>query len=867
MSEDTDTKSGSQQTPLAAWRAQELQRLRNSLRRGQQPMADWQGGTLAVSAVPGAGKSTGMAKAAAIAIANYQLHSRYQLLVVTFTRSAAASIRAKIRDDLKTLKVPQNSFVVYTLHGLALYIANRHPELSGLNLDSSTLVTPNQSHRLIRACVEQWIANYPRRYLTLLEGRSFDGEETERLRRQSVLRTEVLPNLAYTVIHEAKSSGLLPADLWHLSEQTTDEYGILAIAAGLYQQYQTIVRSREFIDYDDMILAALRVLQNDAIRQLWQNQFFAVFEDEAQDSTPLQYRLLQTLATFPASSEPNLEPWPIGHATRTTSQPSTSQPSTSQPSTSQPSTSQPSTSQPSTSQPSTSQPSTSQPNQPWPIGHATRTTPHHTLNLIRVGDPNQAINSTFTPADPIYFNWFCQKCQGIGRLATMDQAGRSSQVIIDAANFIVNWVNSTYGSKNSTETVPQPDSIPQTQPSTELPFRPQTIRRVDANDPQPDANPNPEGRGLELYTPKDIYHTVELIGKRVVELFAKNQNHNAAVLVRENRQGTFVVEQLEYLKRQHGIEVYDVQKRDRESHVPSQILTLLQFLDRPHSPDYLKAALDVLVKRQLIPTQDLNALSTYPEQFLYPGPLDPPQTKAVIKARRYCCDLLRARLELPNYHLISFLAQTLNYDQSELATADKLAERIAKQTFGNSSISETLTVLQEIVSSERFEPVDPDNTESPYLRSHQLTVITMHKAKGLDWDYVFLPFLHEDTLPGNPWVPTAAQFLGEFTLAEVARAQIRAYLHGKPLPMAPEAWEQAAQLKTAEEFRLLYVAMTRAKRLLWMAAADLGPFRWNTFSGKGDNLQQKKPCPVLPALKAQFPNSLMVNDYSGWQFN
>ncbi len=820
MSEDTDTKSGLQQTPLSAWRAQELQRLRNSLRRGQQPMADWQGGTLAVSAVPGAGKSTGMAKAAAIAIANYQLHSRYQLLVVTFTRSAAASIRAKIRDDLKTLKVPQNSFVVYTLHGLALYIANRHPELSGLNLESTTLITPNQSHRLIRACVEQWIANYPRRYLTLLEGRSFDGEETERLRRQSVLRTEVLPNLAYTVIHEAKSSGLLPADLWHLSEQTTDEYGILAIAAGLYQQYQTIVRSREFIDYDDMILAALKVLENYAIRQLWQNQFFAVFEDEAQDSTPLQYRLLQTLATLPASAEPNLgqkatlreQPWPKGHATGTTSQP----------------------------------------NQPL--------TQHHTLNLIRVGDPNQAINSTFTPADPIYFNWFCQECQGIGRLATMDQAGRSSQVIIDAANFIVNWVNSTYGSKNSTETVPQPDSIPQTQPSPDLAFRPQTIRRVDVNDPQPDANPNPEGRGLELYTPKDIYHTVELIGKRVVELFATNQNHNAAVLVRENRQGTFVVEQLEYLKRQHGIEVYDVQKRDRESHVPSQILTLLQFLDRPHSPDYLKAALDVLVKRQLIPTQDLNALSTYPEQFLYPGPLDPPQTKAVIKARRYCCDLLRARLELPNYHLISFLAQTLNYDQSELATADKLTERIVKQTYGKSSISETLAVLQEIVTSERFEPVDPDNTDSPYLRSHQLTVITMHKAKGLDWDYVFLPFLHEDTLPGNPWVPTAAQFLGEFTLAEVARAQIRANLHEKPLPMAPEAWEQAAQLKTAEEFRLLYVAMTRAKRLLWMAAADLGPFRWNTFSGKGDNLQQKKPCPVLPALNAQFPNSLMVND-------
>ncbi|MEP0886568.1 DNA helicase UvrD, partial [Trichocoleus sp. ST-U3] len=76
--------------------------------------------------------------------------------------------------------------------------------------------------------------------------------------------------------------------------------------------------------------------------------------------------------------------------------------------------------------------------------------------------------------------------------------------------------------------------------------------------------------------------------------------------------------------------------------------------------------------------------------------------------------------------------------------------------------------------------------------------------------------------------------------------------------MAMDAWEQAGHLKTAEEFRLLYVAMTRAKRLLWISAAEKGPFRWNTFTGQAsDNLQQKKPCPVLPALKNQFPQSVV----------
>lgn len=264
-------------SPLSTLRAEySWQRIRNSLRPGQQQMADWQGGPLAVSAVPGAGKSTGMAAAAAIAIARYQLHTRRALVVVTFTRSAAANIKAKIRKYLREeLSLAPGGFFVHTLHGLALNIATRHPNLSGLQLDNATLIAPSQSHRLIRTCVEQWIATHPRRYSQLLEGYQFDGEETERLRRQSVLRTEVLPSLAASAIHEAKSSGLLPSSLRKLGELMQDEYGILAIAAGLYEQYENLMRSRDLIDYDDMIVAALRVLENPSARKIEQNQVFS----------------------------------------------------------------------------------------------------------------------------------------------------------------------------------------------------------------------------------------------------------------------------------------------------------------------------------------------------------------------------------------------------------------------------------------------------------------------------------------------------------------------------------------------------------------------------------------------------------------
>ncbi len=772
---------------LTPTQTQIIAQWRQGLRLGQRTLADWQSGSLAVSAVPGAGKSYSMAVAAAIVIAREKLHQRRQLVIVTLTRSAAANIKDKIKKCLQELGLPPIGYSVNTIHSLALSIASKHPDLSKLDLTDRTLVMPSANHKLIEQTVQLWLSRHPQSYLRLLAGESSDGEETERLRRQSVLRTEVLPSLAFTAVREAKSSGLSPDELWEVAKIYPDPYDILSIAAGLYQAYQELLESGGYLDYDEMIAGALRVMRDPTARCLWQQQVFAVFEDEAQDSSPLQEKLLRQLAEIP--ERPDLAP-----------------------------------------------------------------------NLIRVGDPNQAINSTFTPADPRYFREFCHACgESVGadslkenRLEKMEQAGRSTQMVMTAANFVLDWGNSWLKAPiKDSEPLSQPLAEAERGVGQEAVFWLQTIRAVDEGNAQP--NPQPEGQGVELYTPEDIYASVTAIERRLTTLFENNPSANAAILVRENRQAKFILDRLTEWHRAHPeIRLFEAGEGDRTSKIPREMLTLLQFMTRPHSPEYLKAALKILLDRKLIEAQDLDALAVLPEQFLYPSILEPHQTPAVIRAREICCELLRSRLTLPHFQLISYIGDRLDYQASELATADKLADRLAMQTYGRSSIYTTMEVLQEIATTEGFENID-DGSESRYTATGQVTIITMHKSKGLDWDYVFIPFL-SDRIPGQLWTPQGAKFLGDYTLAEVARAKIRAHLHHQDLPTSKAAWDLANYLKQGEDLRLLYVAMTRAKKLLWLAAEREAPFAWNRFNWQqGDRLQSSNPSPLFTALSQKFP--------------
>ena len=830
----------------------ELQdQLRQKLRQGQRLMADWQGGRLAVAAVPGAGKSTGMAVTAALVIAREKLHRHRQLVIVTYTRSAASNIQQKVVEQLRLLRLPTSGFVVQTLHSLALRVATAHRELTGIDWDNVTIINDIQKQQLVKQSVQQWISQEPELYELIIQGAiGFDGEDTERLRRQTVLRTDILPKILKQGLEMAKGAGLSPAQLEEriaaLELQTVGsgvmvgEFAslpLLHITSGLYSCYAQVLQDRNLIDYEDMVLGALRALSYASVQQIWQERTFAVFEDEAQDSSPLQEKLINYLAPD---------------------------------------------------------------------------------NVIRVGDPNQAINATFTAADPILFNRFCDQQNCI----TFDQAGRSNSRIIEVANSALRWMCESFATK-------QPGAL-----------RWQEIRPVDADDPQPNANPAPLGLGVEIYVSsqrhgashlnrtewhidklkqqqanssplclgielKDIESEVDLIVARLQQLCAAHphdhtvnntsSDHSApkplipfsmAVLFRNHSQGKFLSQALE--KRLGALDLpinfYDVERSLNISRIPSEILTVLQFIERPHSTSYLKAVLELLQQRQLIQVKDAAALAVYPERFLFPTAIDQPLNAAAAQAAVKCRQILNAKPHVPLYHLIPFVAVILNYDSQELNTADKLGTELGSQLTERYTLSNLITILQEIVEGNKFTDTQAELAEDRFNRLGQLTLLTFHKAKGLDWDVVFIPFLHDKTY-FNEFIPAASQFLGNCNLEYVTRAYLRHLLHqnlfhqnlsitnklpyndggqdglaldslpASLIPTMAMAATQAQHLKEAEELRLFYVGITRAKRLLCLSACDQPPLSWHNLNSKTKD-DKAETHRVLKQLIKQYPQFL-----------
>lgn len=196
---------------------------------------------------------------------------------------------------------------------------------------------------------------------------------------------------------------------------------------------------------------------------------------------------------------------------------------------------------------------------------------------------------------------------------------------------------------------------------------------------------------------------------------------------------------------------------------------------------------------------------------------------------------LRRRLDQPLPELVADVERTLLLDIECMARPDGVgkahldafAEVVAD--FASASPSATLpSLLDYLASAESAEDgLEPGEVE---VAEDRVQVLTVHAAKGLEWEIVAVPHLVEGVFPpskkASSWLGSVSDLPAELRGDAQDLPRFRGeQLHGadrKEVAALLESHEEAFdQRRLTEERRLLYVAVTRSERALLVSG-----YRW-----------------------------------------
>jgi DNA helicase-2/ATP-dependent DNA helicase PcrA len=183
--------------------------------------------------------------------------------------------------------------------------------------------------------------------------------------------------------------------------------------------------------------------------------------------------------------------------------------------------------------------------------------------------------------------------------------------------------------------------------------------------------------------------------------------------------------------------------------------------------------------------------------------------------------------DLPIDQLILTISGDIFTDVGDIATAYMVASMLRRESdiYPDMRLLEFIEILQEIYAGKRkFSGIgDDDRGFNPDAHKGKVTVTTMHKAKGLEWDRVYLMSVNNydfpsidphDTYIGESWYTRDG-----LNLSEECLAQLRVLQTGDTYKEG-DATSAARVEYVSERLRLLYVGITRARKDLVIS--------WNT---------------------------------------
>jgi DNA helicase-2/ATP-dependent DNA helicase PcrA len=450
-----------------------------------------------------------------------------------------------------------------------------------------------------------------------------------------------------------------------------------------------------------------------------------------------------------------------------------------------------------------------------------------TGNWVRVGDPNQAIYETFTTASPEFLRRFLVEA-GVER-RELPNSGRSTQSIVDLANFLVDWTIERHPEPAVRNALSRPH-----------------IELAPPGDPQP--NPPDDPSKVVLY---DRKLSPEAEMRAVVESLARwlpeNPNSTVAVLAPRNQRGFDLVDVL----RTRGLPVVDSLLRSTATtrEAAGALAEILHYLSDPTSPVRLAKVFEVWQRDaradeelwpRIVAVGKVLRQCRHVETYLWPRAGQswledvelPEDDRALLAEFRELARRWQGTVLLPIDQAVLTLAQDLFTAPGDLALAHKLAVslRQAAEQHPTWRLPELTNELALIARNERrfLGFGDDDNGFDPDRYRGQVVVATMHKAKGLEWDRVYLMSVNNYDFPsGQPYDQYIAEkwFLrpsrhvqtgGSLNLAAESLAQLDLLAAGGDPGAYREgvATQQARLDYVRERLRLLYVGITRARKEL-----------------------------------------------------
>ncbi len=467
-------------------------------------------------------------------------------------------------------------------------------------------------------------------------------------------------------------------------------------------------------------------------------------------------------------------------------------------------------------------------------------------NWVRVGDPNQAIYDTFTTASPRYLRNFLAEPNVDAR--DLPDSGRSTQSIIDLANHLVDWTRQEHPVEAVRAALVAPPHI----------------RPASPGDPQP--NPADDPAGIRFYlqgfSPE---HEVTEVADSLAGWLPEHPDWTVAVLApRQNRGADLVAE----LKRRK-IETVELLKSTSGIRAVAEALrSVLGYLADPVAPAKLQQVFRQWRRADwdddapaLRMQRVLKTLGRCPnvEDFLWPRvdrdwltgidlPEDDPVAAEQLLSFRGLVRRWQGTAGLPIDQIILTLAQDLFDRPVDLALAHKFAStlRSAARAHPDWQLQELADELAQVARNEhRFLEFGEGETGfDPQMHKGKVVVSTVHKAKGLEWDRVYLMSVNSFDFPaalsGDQFQSEKWFLRDSLNLPAEMLAQLHALFQEDIL--APYADEGAASRQArldyaSERLRLLYVGITRARRELIVT--------WNT--GRGSHRQHEAA--ALTALR------------------